>query len=134
MIMAEKIKVLIVDDLPTNRLLLEKTVHNSFPSEIVMADHGLDALEKLKTFTPDLVLLDVDMPQMDGPSFLKIFRSTDEWKTIPVIIVSGENDRATIREVAMLGISGYLLKPFSVNDVANRMTEALNKKAKSNTV
>jgi CheY-like chemotaxis protein len=124
--MNENIKILIIDDLPTNRMLLEKTVRDHFASDILTAENGVDALKKLATYTPDIVLLDMAMPQMTGPEFLKVFRGKEEWKQIPVVVISGENDRATVREVAMLGISGYLLKPFSVKDVADRITEALD--------
>ena len=100
---------------------------------MVLCEYGFDtfpvnsaneAWELLKEITPDLVLLDVMMPEVDGISFLSEFRRQSEHRTTPVLVVTAYTET---REAAMTaGASGYLKKPFSAEQLRNSIGEFLS--------
>ena len=118
-------KILIVDDLPSNRALLDKIVRSSLSSDTLLASDGGDALAKIALDKPDLILLDVMMPVMNGYTFLKELRANEQWKSIPVIVTTSSGDKAIVREMVALGIAGYLLRPFAARQVVEAIQEAL---------
>ena len=118
-------KILIVDDLASNRALLDKIVRSSLSYDTSLAADGSEALTKVAIDKPDLVLLDVMMPVMNGYTFLKELRAKDEWKSIPVIVTTSSGDKAIVREMVALGVSGYLLRPFAARQVVDAIQEAL---------
>jgi CheY-like chemotaxis protein len=104
-------KILVVDDSATVRKLisgkLEKSGH-----EVFCAVDGLDALEKIKEFVPDLILLDINMPRMDGYQVCKLIRSSDATKDVPVVMISGKDGFFDKVRGRMAGTTGYITKPF----------------------
>ena len=118
--MAENKKtILIVDDEPDVRDLISTTLKdNGYIT--VMAVDGVDALEKVKAGRPDLITLDISMPEKSGVKFYREMKESDQWKTIPIIIVTGVTDEfkrfiSTRRRVPPP--EGYLSKPFDENEV-----------------
>ena len=118
--MAENKKtILIVDDEPDVRDLISTTLKdNGFTT--VMAVDGVDALEKVKAGRPDLITLDISMPEKSGVKFYREMKDSDQWKTIPIIIVTGVTGEfkrfiSTRRQVPPP--EGYLSKPFDENEV-----------------
>ncbi len=103
--------ILVVDDSPTVRKLiagkLEKSGHNVFCS----AD-GVEAIEMLAGMKPDLILLDINMPRMDGYQTCKSIRSKDVTKDIPVVMISGKDGFFDKVRGRMAGTTGYITKPF----------------------
>jgi Response regulators consisting of a CheY-like receiver domain and a winged-helix DNA-binding domain len=103
--------ILVVDDSPTVRKLiagkLEKSGHNVFCS----AD-GVEALEMLAGLMPDLILLDINMPRMDGYQTCKSIRSNESTKDIPIVMISGKDGFFDKVRGRMAGTSGYITKPF----------------------
>jgi CheY-like chemotaxis protein len=103
--------ILVVDDSPTVRKLisgkLEKSGHR-----VVCAVDGVDAMEKLAEVTPDLVLLDITMPRMDGYEVCKQIRSSSEGKELPVVMISGKDGFFDKVRGRMAGTTGYITKPF----------------------
>lgn len=103
--------ILVVDDSPTVRKLiagkLEKCGHEVFCS----AD-GVEAMEQLESLKPDLVLLDITMPRMDGYQVCKLIRSNDVTKDVPVVMISGKDGFFDKVRGRMAGTSGYITKPF----------------------
>ena len=83
-------RVLVVEDEPDAQKVLLHHLHNEENVETKVADSGITALQVLATFIPDLILLDVRMPKMDGLSFLRHMRSDAQYERIPVVIVTGE--------------------------------------------
>ena len=81
--------VMIVDDIKPSREILAKIIRSSFHCATILAESGKEALTILSSQTPDVVLLDVLMPHMNGAEFLHILRSNNDWKNIPVVIISG---------------------------------------------
>lgn len=109
--MPKNLTILVVDDSATVRKLisgkLEKTGH-----AVVSAIDGVDALEKIKDIVPDLVLLDINMPRMDGYQVCKMIRSNDATKDVPVVMISGKDGFFDKVRGRMAGTTGYITKPF----------------------
>ncbi len=103
--------ILVVDDSPTVRKLiagkLEKCGH-----EVHCTNDGVEAMERLAELQPDLVLLDINMPRMDGYQVCKLIRSNEATKDIPVIMISGKDGFFDKVRGKMAGSSGYITKPF----------------------
>ncbi len=103
--------ILVVDDSPTVRKLisgkLEKSGHN-----VVCAVDGVDALERMAESRPDLVLLDITMPRMDGYEVCKQIRANPESKDIPVVMISGKDGFFDKVRGRLAGTTGYVTKPF----------------------
>jgi CheY-like chemotaxis protein len=116
---------LIVDDISVNRILLEKIIRTHWTFQTLFAEDGVDALEKIKANRPDLILLDIQMPQMDGKEFLQRFREQEEDRPVPVIVTTVVSDSNLVKELAALGVSGYLLRPFSAEQVLSCVSKAM---------
>ena len=103
--------ILVVDDSPTVRKLisgkLEKCGH-----EVVCANDGVEAMERLESLVPDLVLLDINMPRMDGYQVCKLIRSNDATKNVAVVMISGKDGFFDKVRGRMAGTTGYITKPF----------------------
>ncbi|HQU82010.1 MAG TPA: response regulator [Pyrinomonadaceae bacterium] len=103
--------ILVVDDSATVRKLisgkLEKCGH-----EVVCAVDGMDALAKLNEIVPDLILLDITMPRMDGYQVCKLIRNNQATKDIPVVMISGKDGFFDKVRGRMAGTTGYITKPF----------------------
>ncbi|MEQ1765657.1 MAG: response regulator [Pyrinomonadaceae bacterium] len=104
-------KILVVDDSATVRKLiagkLEKSGH-----EVFCAADGIEAIEQLDTMVPDLVLLDITMPRMDGYQVCKVIRGKDSTKDVPVVMISGKDGFFDKVRGRMAGTTGYITKPF----------------------
>jgi twitching motility two-component system response regulator PilH len=105
-------KVLIVDDAQADRTSLERIVadagHLTF-----LADSGAQAIERAQRDKPDLILMDVNMPDMDGFATTRKLKADESTKHIPVVFVSSKNQKADIAWGQMLGAKGYVSKPYS---------------------
>ncbi len=108
---ARSLTIMVIDDSPTVRKLisgkLEKSGHT-----VVVASDGPEALEKIVEVVPDLVLLDIMMPQMDGYQVCKLIRSNEPTKDIPVIMISGKDGFFDKVRGRMAGTTGFISKPF----------------------
>lgn len=78
--------------------------------EVAAAENGLKAIECLKKDLPDLILLDIVMPFMDGMETLKEIKAEEKWKNIPVIILSNISEKEKMQEALALGAKDYLIK------------------------
>ncbi len=120
-------RVLVVDDSPDNRDTLGRHVQRE-GYVVDTAEHGREALEKLRAEPFDLVLLDVQMPEMDGPQLLETLRNDAELAHIPVIMVSEVGDIDTIVKCLELGAVDYLPMLFRPAILRARMNAALDRK------
>lgn len=103
--------ILVVDDSPTVRKLITTKLERS-GYRVIQAVDGLDALEKINSAVPDLVLLDITMPNLDGYEVCKRIRSNESTKNIPVVMISGKDGFFDKVRGRMVGSSGYITKPF----------------------
>ena len=94
-------------------------------NEIRTAEHGKAALQALEEFWPDIVFCDINMPVMDGLKFVEEVQRSDEWRDLPVVIVSTEGSETRIEELRRNGVQGYIRKPFAPEDVAAMIQQVL---------
>jgi DNA-binding NtrC family response regulator len=105
-------KILVVDDEREVRLVIQEFLAGK-GYEVRVAGNGLEALAALETYTPDVVLLDMAMPEMDGLETLK--RISGLYPTLPVIMVTVNADIETTSKVLQLGAADYVPKPFDLD-------------------
>lgn len=115
-------KVLIVDDEPTSRLLLARIVAREFGLTVVEAADGREALDQLERQEFGFILLDLLMPGMDGVETLAAIRDSERLKQLPVVILSAVKDETAIRTILRLGVSDYLAKPLHPQNIVSRLT------------
>ena len=121
--MAGRKKVLVVDDVAISLSVAEQALREDY--EVVTVNSGSRALRYLRKERPDLILLDIRMDDMDGIQTLKEIRKMDNRADIPVIMLTGQNEKASVLEAAKLGIYDYMLKPFAAQDLLSRVQGAL---------
>jgi two-component system chemotaxis response regulator CheY len=126
----KNMRILVVDDFSTMRrivrnLLIDLGIR---PKLIQEADDGSNAMAILRNVRFDLVITDWNMPNMSGIDLLRSIREWDEIKTLPVLMVTAENDREQIIAAAQAGVNGFVVKPFSaatLEQKINRIFERL---------
>lgn len=120
--------VLIVDDEPMARTLLRlMLVRAGF--NVSEAEDGFDALEKIKRNRPDIILLDVMMPGMDGFSVCETLRSESETASLPIIMLSAKTDINSVNKGLQVGATKYLTKPISPEELTRHVHDALDETA-----
>lgn len=117
--MIERMKIMAVDDNTVNLATIDQELKDTY--DVVLMLTGRRAIKYLYQNTVDLILLDVQMPIMDGIETLKEIRSLDEGVTIPVIFLTAKKDAATVLEGSKLGIMDYITKPFDPDDLKERI-------------
>ena len=117
-------KVLIVDDelniVTALEFLLQKSGY-----EVMAAQNGDEALQRVESFAPDLVLLDVMMPRISGYEVCRRMRERPEWKHIKIIMLSAKGREAEVSKGVSLGADLYVTKPFSNNELVGKIGELL---------
>ena len=122
----EHLKALVVDDSITMRRVTQRFLERR-GVEVLTARDGLDALTLLQEHTPDIILLDIEMPRMDGYQFASHVRNDSRLRDIPIIMItsrSGEKHRARAIEI---GINDYLVKPYQENQLIAAMESLLGR-------
>ena len=104
--------ILVVDDSPTIQKVVAVTLE-AHGHEVVTASDGMEALSKLRTLKPDLVLLDITMPHMDGYQLCRIMRSNDITRNVPIVMLSGKDGLFDKMRGRMAGAASYITKPFA---------------------
>jgi DNA-binding response OmpR family regulator len=121
-----KIKILIVDDEPNNQRILTYTLNKAGYESTAIAD-GESTLRWFETNTPDLAILDVSMPGMDGIALLGHIRAMPQFASLPIIILTGSGDDDERVRAEGLGIQGFLTKPASSKTVLETVSNLLKK-------
>ena len=117
-------KILIVDDEPNIVMSLEYTFKkNNF--EVFIARDGQEALEILQNQLPDVIILDVMMPLVDGFETLEQIKKNEKLKHCKVMFLSAKNKESDIEKGMALGADAYLTKPFSIKKVVEQVNELL---------
>lgn len=117
------LNVLIVDDSVAIRMILQRALRSTgLPLERVFeAGDGCAALEVLKKETVNVVLSDINMPNMDGLELLAALSENDQWKQIPVVMISTESSQTKVMEAVRLGAKGFIRKPFVPDDIGAKL-------------
>lgn len=116
-------KIVVIDDSKVQLRAMSELMKNQY--EVVTASTGRSGIDILKQDGADLVLLDYGMPGLDGRETLEILQSHEETKNIPVIFVTGDDDKEDIVEVLKLHPQGYLLKPVKPERLFQAIQEVL---------
>jgi len=109
-------RILLVDDSKT-ALFMERMVLKNGPYEILTASDGLEAVERALRDHPDLILMDVIMPRMNGFEALRAMRQSVEAKNTPVILVTTRSESHSVEEGYLSGCTDYLTKPFEAAEL-----------------
>ena len=123
----KKLKVLIVDDSSVMRKIVERALRQGGLDlgEVLEAANGAEALVEVKKASLDLILSDINMPVMDGLEFLKNLAGVEEAKGVPVVMITTEGSEARVVEALSNGAKGYLRKPFTPEQVKERVAPLL---------
>lgn len=119
--------VLVVDDSAAIRKILQRVLRQTGMaiSTIHEAGDGQEALEILKVHKPALILTDINMPKMDGLQFLAALKASGEWRDIPVVMITTEGGEAKVGEAVKLGAAGYVRKPFTADQIKEKLAGIL---------
>jgi CheY-like chemotaxis protein len=118
-----KKKVLIVDDEPNVRRLSRTILSKNF--DVVEAEDGKQAIEISNTQQPDVILMDMMMPKMDGLTACHAIKKDPATKSIPVIMVTAIGFELNIKLSQQMGATGYVTKPFTPNDLLDKIEQVL---------
>ena len=124
--MADKVRILAVDDSSISLAAIERELENE-EYEVIPVNSGVRALQYLKKKEADLIILDIQMELKDGIQTLKDIRKMESCRNIPVIMLTSKGDRETIVESSKLGIYDYVLKPFTRQDLQQRVKRVIKK-------
>ncbi len=108
--------VLVVDDSHTIRRIVAQALEEA-GFNVITAENGKQALKRIDEQRPDLIISDVDMPEMNGVDFCKALHADPALAVIPFVIMSASSDRAMMRRLLSLGAAGYLVKPFNLEQI-----------------
>jgi len=124
----KKLKILLIEDdaievMKLNRTIASKGLDHTF----VEANNGEEALEILrkKDALPDIILLDLNMPKMNGIEFLSILKADDVLKYLPTVVLSTSSNDKDIMECYRIGIAGYIIKPLKYEDYVSKIVKLL---------
>jgi two-component system chemotaxis response regulator CheY len=116
--------VLIVDDSAAIRKILRRVLQQAeIPlGQVYEAGDGVEAIESLKKQKVQLILSDINMPNKDGLQLLGEVKGNPEWKDVPVVMITTEGSQAKVLEAIQLGAVGYVRKPFTAEQIKEKLT------------
>lgn len=117
-------KILSVDDSKTIRMIVKRTFV-PFDCTVLEASNGEEGLAAAAAEKPDLIVLDITMPVMDGVTMLGKLKESAELKGIPVIMLTAESGRENVAFIAKLGVRDYLVKPFKDDQLIEKVKRVI---------
>jgi two-component system chemotaxis response regulator CheY len=119
--------VLVVDDSAAIRKILQRVLRQTGMAigAIHEAGDGEEALAVMKQHPVKLVLSDINMPKMDGLQLLASLKGSSQWNSIPVVMITTEGGEAKVSEAVRLGAAGYVRKPFTADQIKEKLTGIL---------
>ncbi|MBK7141018.1 MAG: response regulator [bacterium] len=119
------LKIIAVDDSPTMRRIIINTLKRAGYENVIEATDGKDALAKMKVEHVSFVITDWNMPEMDGLAFVTQIRATDEFKNLPVLMVTTRSVKEDIVEAMKAGVNNYIVKPFTPETLKAKIDQIL---------
>ena len=128
-ILVQQLQVLVVDDSPFMRTIVRGLLNNIGVKAVIEAGDGIAALDKIREETPDVIILDWEMPLLNGPELVRIVRSPGVFPTpdIPIIMLTAHGEQRRILESVKLGVNEFLCKPVSAKALFERLISILLK-------
>ena len=123
-------KILIVEDNQDNRELVVKVLRNK-GFETVAAVDGEDAIEKAVSEKPDLILLDISLPKLDGYEVAKRLKSMEEFREIPIVAFTAHAMKGDREKVIVAGFEGYISKPVNIRELPDQIRSYIRGKRES---
>lgn len=117
-------KVLVIDDSKSEAALL-KSMLSGWKYEVSTAPSGAEGLQKAEAEAPNLIFLDIVMPEMDGFEVLGRLKGMDKTKSMPVIMLTGQGEEAAVARAFELGAADYIVKPFTPNVLMEKIKKAV---------
>jgi two-component system, chemotaxis family, chemotaxis protein CheY len=124
-------KILLVDDSRTIRNIQKHVLAQLGYTDFAEASNGSEALEQIGASRPDLVLIDWNMPTMDGITLVRRIRETD--KALPLVMCTTEAEKSRVLEAIRAGVNNYIVKPFTSETLAEKISATLTKSAVAST-
>jgi two-component system chemotaxis response regulator CheY len=118
------LNILIVDDSAAIRKILQRVLYQAdVPlGDVIEAGDGKEALAALQSQEVGLVLSDINMPNMDGIEFLRQLKANGQFKSLPVVMITTEDSKAKVMEAVELGAAGYVRKPFTAQQIKEKLS------------
>jgi CheY-like chemotaxis protein len=125
----QQMRVLVVDDNTFTRKVVRSLLNNIGVKKVYEAADGIAGLEQIRAVTPDVIVLDWEMPLLNGPELVRIVRSPGVFPTpdIPIIMLTAHGERSRIVEAIRLGVNEFLCKPVSAKVLTERLISILAK-------
>jgi len=118
-------KILLVDDSRTIRNIQKNTLKTLGYEDVTEAADGIEALAVIAKQRPDLMLVDWNMPNMDGITLIRKVRETD--KAMPIIMVTTEAEKTRVLEAVKAGVNNYVVKPFAADTLAEKINQTMGR-------
>lgn len=118
-------KVLLVDDSRTIRNIQKNVLSQIGFTDVVEAADGIEALAQIAENNPELVLVDWNMPNMDGITLVRKVRETD--KKLPLVMVTTEAEKSRVLEAIKAGVNNYVVKPFTAETLSEKIQQTMSK-------
>jgi two-component system, chemotaxis family, chemotaxis protein CheY len=117
------VDVLIVDDSAAIRKILQRVLTQTLLplGKVMEAADGREALEAMKQRPIGLILSDINMPNMDGLQLLSALKANDQWKNVPVFMISTDGSQAKVMEAVQMGARGFVRKPFTAGQIQEKL-------------
>ena len=123
--MYKKINILLIEDDRIEVMKLNRAIETSIKHSIIIANNGNEALKILEDNIPDIILLDLNMPDTNGIEFLTILKNKKNLQHIPTIILTTSDNNKDIAECYKIGIAGYILKPLKYDDYEEKINTVI---------
>ena len=118
-------KIMLVDDSRTIRNIQKNVLKQLGHTDVVEAEDGVQALAKFHEETPDLMLVDWNMPNMDGITLVRKIREINQ--TVPLIMCTTEAEKTRVLEAIKAGVNNYVVKPFTVESLGEKINQTMAK-------
>jgi len=118
-------KVLIADDSKTSQMLVKTTLQRIPDLEFVTADDGRAAFEVVKKSHVDLIVTDINMPEMDGIELVRAVRAKSDARELPILIITAKGEEQARDQGLALGANAYILKPIAGRDLMDQAVKLL---------
>ncbi len=119
--------IMLVDDSRTIRNIQKRTLQQLGHTDVMEAEDGVQALAKFNEKAPDLILIDWNMPNMNGLELIQKIRETN--KTVPLIMCTTEAEKSRVLEAVKAGVNNYIVKPFTAESLGEKINQTMAKVA-----